>query len=84
MGLCDQQKLSVRSDQAAGLLCEQCGGMMATTWQPCANNVLKGWQGWWRQCVAMVVTVWHCAPCYHIQLTTTVAKNNFDASAAFK
>ena len=38
----------------------------------------------WRQCVAMVVTVWLCAPCYHIQLTTTVANNNFYASAAFK
>ena len=57
MGLCDQQKLSVRSDQAAGLLCEQCGGMLATTWQPCANNVLNGWQGWWRQCGHPVATV---------------------------
>lgn len=84
MALCDQQKLTVRSDRAAGQLCKQCGSMLATTWQPCANNVLKGWQGWWRQCVVMVVTVWHSAPCYHIQLTRIVAKNNLDASAAFK
>jgi len=41
MGLCDQQKLSVRSDQAADLLCEQCGGMLVATWQPCAKSVLK-------------------------------------------
>lgn len=34
--------------------------------------------------VAMVVTVWRRALCYHIQLTTAVAENNFDASAAFK
>ena len=24
------------------------------------------------------------APCYHIQFTTSVVKNNFDASEAFK
>lgn len=35
----------------------------------------------WRLCVVMVVTVWHCAPCSHIQLTTTVIKNNFDVCA---
>ncbi|EFE7254249.1 hypothetical protein QNY05_003823 [Escherichia coli] len=31
--------------------------MLATTWQPCANNVLNGWQGWWRQCGHPVATV---------------------------
>jgi len=38
----------------------------------------------WRQCVAMVVTVWCCALCYHIQLTANAVKGNRDASTAPK
>lgn len=45
MGLCDQEKQFVRSDQAAGPLCEQCGWMVAAGCQPYGNKVLKVWQG---------------------------------------
>ena len=38
----------------------------------------------WRLCVAMVVTVWCCALCYHIQLTANAVKGNRDASTAPK
>ena len=38
----------------------------------------------WQHCVAMVVTVWCCALCYHIQLTANAVKGSRDASTAPK